>query len=122
MLPISFSTTKTLLCLLVVFWVMSLKEIVAVVDRLNAIAFHVRSGKLIKGKMLECDICGRFYSFQFFAQHKCIHATTPISEIQAILDKLRERTNNDFSRFKHFTFEEAYNEWLENNREKISRK
>ena len=122
MLYLSFSTTKTLLCLLVVFWVMSLKEIVAVVDRLNAIAFWVRSGQLIKGKMLECDICGRFYSFQFFAQHKCIHATTPISEIQTILDRLRDKTNSDFSRFKHMSFDEAYNEWLEQNREKTSRK
>jgi len=99
----------------------SLKEIVAVVDRLNAIAFHVRSGKLIKGKMLECDICGRFYSFQFFVQHKCIHATTPISEIQTILDTLREKTNNDFSQYKEMTFEEAYNEWLEQNSKKISK-
>jgi len=122
MLLISFSTTKTLLCLLVVFWVMSLKEIVAVVDRLNAIAFWVRSGKLIKGKMLQCDICGRYYSFQFFVSHKCIHATTPISEIQTILDRLRDKTNSDFSRFKHMSFDEAYNEWLEQNREKTSRK
>jgi len=97
---------------------MSLKEIVAVVDRLNAIAFWVRSGQLIKGKMLECDVCGRFYSFQFFAQHKCIHATTPISEIQTILDRLRDKTNGDFSRFKHMSFDEAYSEWLEQNREK----
>ena len=95
---------------------MSLKEIVEVVDRLNAIAFHVRSGKLIKGKMLECDVCNRFYSFGFFAKHKCIHATTPISDIQIILDKLREKTNSDFSQYKHFTFEEAYNEWLEQNK------
>jgi len=101
---------------------MSLKEIVAVVDRLNAIAFWVRSGKLIKGKMLECDVCNRFYSFQFFTQHKCIHATTPISEIQEILDRLREKTNGDFSRFKHMSFESAYNEWLENNREKVNKK
>ena len=93
-----------------------MKEIVAVVDRLNAIAFSVRSGKLIKGKMLQCDICGRYYSFEFFAKHKCIHATTPISEIQTILDRLREKTNGDFSRFKHFTFESAYNEWLEQNK------
>jgi len=97
---------------------MSLKEIVAVVDRLNAIAFWVRSGKLIKGKMLECDVCNRFYSFQFFAQHKCIHATTPISEIQEILDKLREKTHGDFSRFKEMSFDEAYNNWLEQNRGK----
>ena len=97
---------------------MSLKEIVAVVDRLNAIAFWVRSGKLIKGKMLECDVCNRFYSFQFFVSHKCIHATTPISEIQTILDRLREKTHGDFSRFKEMSFEEAYNEWLEQNREK----
>ena len=95
---------------------MSLKEIVEVVDRLNAIAFSVRSGKLIKGKMLQCDVCGRYYSFEFFAKHKCIHATTPISEIQTILDRLREKTNGDFSRFKHFTFESAYNEWLEQNK------
>ena len=101
---------------------MSLKEIVEVVDRLNAIAFHVRSGQLIKGKMLQCDVCGRYYTFQFFAQHKCIHATTPISEIQTILDRLREKTNGDFSRFKHFTFESAYNEWLEQNREKVNKK
>jgi len=100
----------------------SLKEIVEVVDRLNAIAFHVRSGKLVKGKMLQCDVCGRYYSFQFFAQHKCIHATTPISEIQIILDKLREKTNSDFSQYKHFTFEEAYNEWLKQNSEKVNKK
>ncbi|PSN82087.1 hypothetical protein B9Q02_12130 [Candidatus Marsarchaeota G1 archaeon BE_D] len=37
---------------MVVFWVMSLKEIVEVVDRLNAIAFHVRSGRLIRVKCL----------------------------------------------------------------------
>jgi len=122
MLLISFSTTKTLLCLLVVFLFMSLKEIVAVVDRLNAIAFWVRSGQLIKGKMLQCDVCGRYYSFQFFAQHKCIHATTPISEIQTILDRLREKTHGDFSQYKHFTFEEAYNEWLEQNREKVNKR
>jgi len=100
----------------------SLKEIVEVVDRLNAIAFSVRSGKLIKGKMLQCDVCGRYYSFEFFAKHKCIHATTPISEIQTILDRLRDKTNGDFSQYKHFTFDEAYNEWLENNSKKISKK
>ena len=100
---------------------MSLKEIVEVVDRLNAIALSVRSGKLIKGKMLQCDICGRYYSFQFFVSHKCIHATTPISEIQTILDRLRDKTNGDFSRYKHFTFESAYNEWLEQNREKVNK-
>jgi len=101
---------------------MSLKEIVEVVDRLNAIAFHVRSGKVIKGRMLQCDVCGRYYSFQFFVSHKCIHATTPISEIQEILDKLREKTHGDFSQYKHFTFESAYNEWLEQNREKVNKR
>ena len=101
---------------------MSLKDIVAVVDRLNAIAFHVRSGKLIKGKMLECDVCNRFYSFQFFAKHKCIHATTPISDIIIILEKLKKKTNGDFSQYKHFTFEEAYNEWLEQNSKKVNKK
>ena len=95
---------------------MSLKEIVEVVDRLNAIAFHVRSGQLIKGKMLQCDICGRYYSFQFFVSHKCIHATTPISDILVILEKLKDKTHGDFSQYKHFTFDEAYSEWLEKNK------
>jgi len=94
----------------------SLKEIVEVVDRLNAIAFHVRSGQLIKGKMLQCDICGRYYSFQFFVSHKCIHATTPISDILVILEKLKDKTHGDFSQYKHFTFDEAYSEWLEKNK------
>ena len=101
---------------------MSLKKIVEVVDRLNAIAFHVRSGKLIKGEMLQCSVCNRYYSFSKFASHECIHATTPISEIQIILDRLKEKTNGDFSQYKHFTFEEAYNEWLEQNSKKVNKK
>ena len=101
---------------------MSLKDIVEVVDRLNAIAFHVRSGKLVEGDMLQCSVCNRYYSFRKFASHECIHATTPISEIQTILDTLRKKTNNDFSQYKEMTFEEAYNEWLENNSKKISKK
>jgi hypothetical protein len=101
--------------LLVVFWFMSLKDIVEVVDRLNAIAFHVRSGKLVEGEMLQCSVCNRYYSFRKFASHKCIHATTPINEIQTILDTLRKKTNNDFSQYKEMTFEDAYNEWFKNN-------
>jgi len=97
---------------------MSLKDIVEVVDRLNAIAFHVRNGKLVEGEMLQCSVCNRYYSFRKFASHKCIHATTPISEIQTILDTLRKKTNNDFSQYKEMTFEEAYNEWFENNNKK----
>ena len=108
--------------MLVVFWFMSLKDIVAVVDRLNAIAFHVRSGKLVEGEMLQCSVCNRYYSFRKFASHKCIHATTPISEIQTILDRLKDKTNGDFSQYKHFTFESAYNEWLEQNREKVNKR
>jgi len=101
---------------------MNLRKIAEVTDRLNAIAFHVRVGTLVENNTLKCNICGLYYPYKRFASHLCVYATSPLSDIQTVIERLREKTNGDFSRFKHFTFEEAYNEWFEKSREKISKK
>jgi len=104
--------------LLVIFGLMNLRKIAEVTDRLNAIAFHVRVGTLVENNTLKCSVCGRYYPFKKFVSHLCVYATSPISDIQTVVEKLRQKTNGDFSRFKHMTFEEAYNEWFENNNKK----
>jgi len=97
---------------------MNLRKIAEVTDRLNAIAFYVRTGKLVENNTLKCSVCGRYYPYKRFTSHLCVYATSPLSDIQAVIEKLRQKTNGNFLQYKHMTFEDAYTEWLENNNKK----